>query len=268
VSAELSSEDYESIHHAGRTLREQGWRQVFTLNEMLSAWASLVTEVEQGYDQMVDEYTNDLSCRDWLAQAWPMLTANVRAHRQDELDAIDERFKAVTIDDGGLQLGRFYAFNAKDGWWWRRLPAIRRGEFARDIGTDGTADGLMAVLAGRPSAVLLLEMVSHDHLAAAAASLDMRLEVSRDATVGVLRGLADGTLAPGDVQRWASFVRRGYTTSAVSPVRPLDIEYESSWEDCIAEAVSRLDEIGDSIDGDVTPEEVCELLQMLGAPDL
>lgn len=60
----LDADDYESVNRAARTLHEQGWRKAFTLNEMMAAWRSLVREVELGYDQMVEEYTNDLSCRD------------------------------------------------------------------------------------------------------------------------------------------------------------------------------------------------------------
>lgn len=59
--------------HAGEVLRAKGWRRVFTVSEMAEQWAWLVAKVESGCD-MVDEYANDLCCRDWLAEAWPMLT--------------------------------------------------------------------------------------------------------------------------------------------------------------------------------------------------
>ena len=60
---EMTAEDYESIDCALRELHPRGWRKALTLNEMLEAWASLVAEVERGYDQMVYEYTNDMACR-------------------------------------------------------------------------------------------------------------------------------------------------------------------------------------------------------------
>lgn len=63
--------DCESVEHAGRALHGRGWRKKFSVNEMTDAWRRLVAEVEAGYDQPVCEYTNDLSCRDWLALAWP-----------------------------------------------------------------------------------------------------------------------------------------------------------------------------------------------------
>ena len=85
----MTREDYESVELAGRVLHEQGWRKNFSINEMTGAWRSLVTEIEAGYDQWADEYTNDLACRDWLALAWPMLTERVRQARQRELDKLD-----------------------------------------------------------------------------------------------------------------------------------------------------------------------------------
>ena len=130
---QFEAEDYESVQRAERILHEQGWRKAFTVNEMVAMWRSLVTQVESGYDEMVDEYTNDLCCRDWLALAWPMFTAKVQAARQEELDALDARFLAATSEDTGGRLGRFDRVESKDGWWWRRLPTKRLGTFAADL---------------------------------------------------------------------------------------------------------------------------------------
>jgi hypothetical protein len=125
----MQAADYESIERAGAELHAQGWRKAFGLNEMLSAYERLVTKVEEGYDEMVDEYTNDLSCRDWLALAWPML----RDARATELEALDTRFRAATVEDGGRALSRYFAVERKDGWWWRRRPARVAGTFAADL---------------------------------------------------------------------------------------------------------------------------------------
>lgn len=129
----LNAEDYESVRRAERTMHEQGWRKAFTTDEMVAMWRVLVGKVESGYDEMVDEYTNDLSCRDWLALAWPMFTPRVQAVRQEELDLLDARFMAATAEDTDGRLGRFYRVESKDGWWWRRLPTRRLGVFAADL---------------------------------------------------------------------------------------------------------------------------------------
>lgn len=129
----MTPEDYESVERAGRVLHERGWRKAFSVNEMTEAWRQLVTEIEAGYDQVVDEYTNDLACRDWLALAWPMLTAHVRSVRQAELDELDARFLAATLEDAEGRLATFYRVESKVGWWWLRLPTRRCGVFAHEL---------------------------------------------------------------------------------------------------------------------------------------
>lgn len=62
-------------------------------------------------------------------------------------------------------------------------------------------------------------------------------------------------------------MRRGFVEgTADGPIRPIEIEFEEAWEDAISAAVSRLDEIGDVIDGEVTAGEALDLLQLLGEP--
>lgn len=69
-------------------------------------------------------------------------------------------------------------------------------------------------------------------------------------------------VSPELVQQWASFLRRGITANeggepmVRQPVKSIDIEYEPKFEDAIVEVISRLDEIGDLIDGEVTPGEI------------
>ncbi|NHA66562.1 hypothetical protein [Phycicoccus flavus] len=134
--SEMTADDYESIDRASRALHARGWRKAFTLNEMLGAWASLVDEVETGYDQMVYEYTNDMACRDWIALVWPMVTDGVRDARSEELKALDARFEAATEDDDGIAIGRYYRIEDKDGWWWRRRPLKVAGVFAADLARE------------------------------------------------------------------------------------------------------------------------------------
>ncbi|WP_331095871.1 hypothetical protein [Lacisediminihabitans sp.] len=50
------------------------------------------------------------------------------------------------------------------------------------------------------------------------------------------------------------------------PIQPIDVEFEAAWEDAISAAISRLDEIGDVIDGEITTGEALDLLQLLGQP--
>jgi hypothetical protein len=121
-----TADDSASVEHAGRLLHRQGWSRVFTPNEMTDSWAGLIDQVEEGYRLCVDEYTNDLACRDWLARAWPLFTERVRAARQPELTALDARFRTVTVDDGGAALSHYYRVEREDGWWWLG-PYVRSG---------------------------------------------------------------------------------------------------------------------------------------------
>jgi hypothetical protein len=120
------------------------------------------------------------------------------------------------------------------------------------------------VIGGDPTGLVFLLPLDHADLQTAACALSKPLVVSRKAVVAVLRGLNQGILLPELVQCWASFVRRGYIAGSTDgPLRPLDIEYEDAWEEAIAATVSRLDEIGDILDGDVQRDEVLDLLQLL-----
>jgi len=62
-----------------------------------------------------------------------MLTDRVQAARAPELDVLDARFIAATVQDSDGALGRFFMVDNRSGWWWRRLPLLRLGQFARDI---------------------------------------------------------------------------------------------------------------------------------------
>src|SRR5689334_23295426 len=124
----MTPADYESMEHAGHVLHERGWRKKFSVDEMTGAWRQLIGLIEAGYDQLVYEYINDLSCREWIALAWPMLTEHVRSVRQAEVDALDGQFIAATTEDKEGKLAQFYRVDAADGWWWQRIPTRRRGE--------------------------------------------------------------------------------------------------------------------------------------------
>jgi hypothetical protein len=128
---QLSDADHESIRRAGQVLHERGWRAVFTLDGEMSQWLWLVDRIERGYLDLVDEYTNDLACRDWIHLVWPMVTDDVRSAYIDQLQAIDQRFAAATLEDGGQALSSFYRVENKSGWWWRRRPARVVGAMAR-----------------------------------------------------------------------------------------------------------------------------------------
>jgi hypothetical protein len=51
--------------------------------------------------------------------------------------------------------------------------------------------------------------------------------------------------------------------SREGPIRPISVEYEPAQEEQIVEAVSRLEQLGDLVDGVIDNDELRELLEAL-----
>lgn len=96
------------------------------------AQSFIVDGVAEGYTMGISEYSNDLSCRKWLAATWPLVTERVRTGYAGELMELDEKFRAVTVEDGGSTLGHT-PDNPPVDWWERRRPVILLGELAEDF---------------------------------------------------------------------------------------------------------------------------------------
>ncbi|MES5818241.1 hypothetical protein [Streptomyces sp. RG80] len=106
----LTAEEYDAV----RTAVLAGADGRSTLNSLLAGWDDLVSDVEEGYGWSRPELSNDLWCRGALARVWPRLPERVRALRQPELDACDDRFRAATVP---------WPDRAEGGRWWdRRIP--------------------------------------------------------------------------------------------------------------------------------------------------
>ncbi|MEV7526662.1 hypothetical protein [Streptomyces sp. NPDC091371] len=122
----MDAEDYASIHRAIQALSTR--YSAPTLNGSMEAWADFVAEVEEGIDTThAWEFDNDAAPRDWLHRAWPILTEPVRALRQPELDALDQRFRAATapIKAFGMSASEVAAHPQ---WWQCRYPLRVTGD--------------------------------------------------------------------------------------------------------------------------------------------
>jgi len=78
--------------------------------------------------------------------------------------------------------------------------------------------------------------------------------------IKVLNALADDAITPSSARDWAAFVRYVFVGQREHPIRRLDIEYEERFEDPIVEAISRMTEIGDIVDGVLPRGEIIELI--------
>lgn len=119
-------------------------------------------------------------------------------------------------------------------------------------------------LAGDIESFLKLTNIDADALFGAPSSQIFTL---RSAGVArVLRQLRAGRIDTNQAQAWASFARRGYFPSrGQSRYWPLEIAYESQCEATIADAVARLDELDDVIDGKISDDEATKILLALDA---
>jgi hypothetical protein len=110
---------------------------------MVRKWAWLVCKVEDGYSDLIDEYTNDLYSRNWLHEAWPMLTEREIALWTPQIKPLDDRFRAATIFDDGIALSRYHRisrFDPIDMWWWRRHPRLLVGDLGRSLRSASAID--------------------------------------------------------------------------------------------------------------------------------
>jgi hypothetical protein len=121
---------------------------------------------------------------------------------------------------------------------------------------------LLEVIHGNVAELPVVESWTHEQLRKHASRLDLVLE--RDVVAGVLERFGAGRLSPVVVQAWASFMRRGYLPGGGSEaIDPIEITYEGQHESAIADAVARLDELGDAVDGELRDGEAADLLGAL-----
>jgi hypothetical protein len=119
---------------------------------------------------------------------------------------------------------------------------------------------LVRLVSGDTDALESLARVPQEQLMQSASGTE--LVVRAEAVAKVLRSLSARSIDAEAAQRWASFVRRGFFEGRSSDkhVKPISIDYDDAYEDAISEAVSRIDEIGDVIDGDVPDATETDLL--------
>jgi len=66
------------------------------------------------------------------------------------------------------------------------------------------------------------------------------------------------------VKTWALFMSSGFIPRAsAGERRGADIEYEKNREEAIVDALFRMRELGDAVDGDISPEDLEELIAAL-----
>lgn len=80
---------------------------------------------------------------------------------------------------------------------------------------------------------------------------------------GVLADLIEGRVAPDIVQSWASFIMHGYLEPVGPPTMPVEVEYESKYEEPIIETIAVLEQMGDLIDGQPSESQLRQFIDEL-----
>ena len=102
-------------------LRAAGWAAHTSLQREFDAWSDLAAEVN-AYEATIDDYTNDVCSRDYIAKFSASASDEVRKYIAGEVAEADEQFFRSTEPDVEGLIGRYYWIDDKDGWWWRRRP--------------------------------------------------------------------------------------------------------------------------------------------------
>ncbi len=97
----------------------------------LRLWRELANHVAH-YGDSIDEYTNDVSVRDWIDRVAGLCEEGVRMKIASMLQDSDKVFEQHTVLDSERWIARYYKYG--DGWWWRRRP--RSGRLAEWLGAQ------------------------------------------------------------------------------------------------------------------------------------
>ena len=114
--------DESEVRRIEVALREAGWAAHTRLERELRVWARLSQEVN-AYAATVDDYTNDVCSRDYIAEAASHATSGLRAAIEDRVAPADDSFRSATVEDDDHRLGRNCRIDRESAWWWHRRPA-------------------------------------------------------------------------------------------------------------------------------------------------
>ena len=98
-----------------------GWAAHTSLRRELQVWDRLAAEVDR-YEATIDDYTNDVCSRNYIAEFSAAASAETREYIAGEVAAADDRFRASTEADVEGLVGKYFRIDDEDGWWWRRRP--------------------------------------------------------------------------------------------------------------------------------------------------
>jgi hypothetical protein len=100
-----------------------------TLMGLIGRWREVVEQIEEGYEDNVYEYWNDVAMRDLLEELLAVVPAgSVRSWVTDEVCEIDIRYRRGTREVDKPIFG-----SGERPWWWWRVPNVLVGELREDL---------------------------------------------------------------------------------------------------------------------------------------
>ncbi len=131
---ELTTDEIDALVPILEALSERS-RQPLTLSGLISRWEGFATQVQEGYDDSIYEYTNDLSIRDLLQEISDACNAPLREKILRSLDYYDEHFRKATTEAARPFVTQS---ERKRNWWWRsRVPVKLHPELEADLRSEG-----------------------------------------------------------------------------------------------------------------------------------
>lgn len=106
-------------------------KHAITLPYLTKKWSRFVTNVEDGYQLTIDDYTNSLSVRDLIQEILDICPENTSL--KDWVSEWENRFIKVTKLIEEPLLPPFP--NESLGWWWFRIPVNPGSEMKKWLQT-------------------------------------------------------------------------------------------------------------------------------------
>lgn len=114
--------DEAAVRQIECALAQAGWAENARLEREFQVWSRLAQEVN-AYTATVDDYTNDLCSRDYIAEFAARASSDLRTAIEERVGPSDETFREATVDDDDARLGRYFRIDRESAWWWHRRPS-------------------------------------------------------------------------------------------------------------------------------------------------
>lgn len=118
-----------------------------TLDKQIVAWINLTNECKDGYNDVVEEYTNDLSSRDVIQEILDNISESARSELLKIIEPIDKIFIDHTVKVEKPMMAYEWIVPEKHFWYFRVPKRIKRDELsAFESQLGGSLDGKIQVL--------------------------------------------------------------------------------------------------------------------------